>query len=631
MEYLPDPLDAVTKLVKFSNIGLAHVNSNLSRERDKKMFDETIKHMRELQQNEILEVRKTYIMSSFHDMERHFQQLNSDLIQGSKEFEKDMVDQQTLWCQTIILAGTIMILGLITVLIQGVLPSEHTDDKGQFNDNVVATSLYTSYAVSNAGSMTFLFISIVVYIEIVHRVSEFNHQRSTQHTKILKSAMAETKQLLENLHPDDIEPSYMYQSDNFEYIPLPKSCKNHNHKNRGLSMDISVSPPMDNIPLVPIPENDDYSIPESKDAESASSAYNPIYNRDNPISWSNDPINTHPRRPSNTSSTATTSNYNLLPMNQHTESHSIDIRMSEHGRFIGGRNISSSSLATISEDDNENSDYLFDESCAFDSNIPLTSTAVRNATATATATTTGTTPSCGKNNKWSYSNIFGPSNKHSEYQHKKNDNMSLHQPHPVSSTSLASSHIHESNAIKNNQSEQSPSFLSSMYTYTEQSASNLISRRSTKRIRKSDSDNVLSPTSSVNNSFTIEPDITSIDTDGSRRKNKPSKRFSLLQNSSRRKPKWKPFSTTLTRSDSASFLPTRQTIATMDPLTVDIEFRSHEDRVLGVFMNQRDEINARTAKIYDVETSSFEHYWNEYCRELNTLGVFCFYIGAALM
>ena len=44
-------------------------------------------------------------MSSYHDMERHFQQLNSDLVNSSREFEKDMVDQRTLWCNTIVLVS----------------------------------------------------------------------------------------------------------------------------------------------------------------------------------------------------------------------------------------------------------------------------------------------------------------------------------------------------------------------------------------------------------------------------------------------------------------------------------------------------------------------------------------------
>jgi hypothetical protein len=56
----------------------------------------------------------------FTDMERHFQQLDSDLLSSTKESERDMYDQRNQQCQTIIIAATIMLSALVCVCIEGI-------------------------------------------------------------------------------------------------------------------------------------------------------------------------------------------------------------------------------------------------------------------------------------------------------------------------------------------------------------------------------------------------------------------------------------------------------------------------------------------------------------------------------
>lgn len=598
MEFLPD-VETVTKAVKFSNMGLSHFNSKWSKERDTKLFQETIHQMKKYQQDEIHEVRKTYIMSSFYDMERHFQQLNSDLIQGSKEFEKDMVDQRTLWCQTVILAGTIMILGLITVLVQGILPSEHTDDQGQFNDNFIATNLYLSYSVSNAGAMAFLFISIVIYIEIVHRISVFNHLRSSEHTGILKEAMKETRALLRKMRPADVESprgdqNPLFQSDNFEYIYVPATGK---CPPKSKKMSTSCAQKACCLPLTSIPE-DLGAAAESKDAEISpikpcadqTGSYSPVYEQHSAASLSDDSQN----------------NYSLLPATQDDEmsacvGQGIEIRMSEAGRPFGERNISSSSLASFSDDDSkEQYDANTSPPAHYDSRGSINSSAAA--------------PGSSPFGKWSY-NVFGSGTKREDYQHKKDDTVS-----PLCTDRDSS-----------NEKKTGSSFLASVFTLGEAAAASMMTRRSSKRVRRADSEDLLFPTSS--NSYTKPADSATAHAkcDGNKR-NKAPKRFSLLPGNiatTKRQPKYNT-RPPMKRHGSSSSLPTRQTIATMDSATLDAEFKTHEHKVLNVFMAQRDEINTLTATIYD-EEHSFEHYWNFYCSQLNTFGVICFYIGSALM
>ena len=72
-----------TGVLGVANIILGYFNNKDKQIQDAKMHSESINILKKHQNEELLELRRTYIMSSFHDMERHFQQLNSDLIQGA--------------------------------------------------------------------------------------------------------------------------------------------------------------------------------------------------------------------------------------------------------------------------------------------------------------------------------------------------------------------------------------------------------------------------------------------------------------------------------------------------------------------------------------------------------------------
>ena len=75
-------------------------------------------------------------------------------------------------------------VGLITVLIQGVLPV------GSSNFLVVV------YAISNSGSMALLFICSVLCLEVIWRASQFMYKRSKVHTYDLRNAIKKTKQMM---------------------------------------------------------------------------------------------------------------------------------------------------------------------------------------------------------------------------------------------------------------------------------------------------------------------------------------------------------------------------------------------------------------------------------------------------
>ena len=74
--------------------------------------------------------------------------------------------------------------GLITVLIQGVLPSG------------TSSFLQIVYAISNSGSMALLFICSVLCLEIIWRASQFMYKRSKIHTYDLSNAIKKTKDMM---------------------------------------------------------------------------------------------------------------------------------------------------------------------------------------------------------------------------------------------------------------------------------------------------------------------------------------------------------------------------------------------------------------------------------------------------
>jgi len=162
-------------------------------EREQKEHDEEMDALLENHKNEVLNAKRTYVLNIFTDMERHFQQLNADLLSNNKESERDMYDQRNQQSQTFILAATIMLLALVCVLIQGVLPTNN-DDPASATTNKI---LYLVYSISNAGALSALFICIVLYFEIVRQASKFMYKRTKGLRQKIHLSMKHTTALIE--------------------------------------------------------------------------------------------------------------------------------------------------------------------------------------------------------------------------------------------------------------------------------------------------------------------------------------------------------------------------------------------------------------------------------------------------
>jgi AAA15 family ATPase/GTPase len=80
--------DFMTSVYSLGQANQAHYEMLSQQE---KLHRSEVELVKKLQEDEILLMKRTYLMNSFNDTERHFQQLNADLVQNSREFEKDMV------------------------------------------------------------------------------------------------------------------------------------------------------------------------------------------------------------------------------------------------------------------------------------------------------------------------------------------------------------------------------------------------------------------------------------------------------------------------------------------------------------------------------------------------------------
>ena len=199
-----------------------------------------MKKARDQHRKNLMNTKKTYLLELFYSLEQHFQQLNADLISSGRESERDMFDQRSQNLQTIILASSVMFSALSTVIIQGYLPNpriisssttvsptetptvnpveaapsesptmEHHKFPSSYPTSfptIAPTAasansiIYISYSLFSALSFAFLFLSVVICVEVIRRASLFMYQRAKVHSALLNRALLETKNMMDELH-----------------------------------------------------------------------------------------------------------------------------------------------------------------------------------------------------------------------------------------------------------------------------------------------------------------------------------------------------------------------------------------------------------------------------------------------
>jgi membrane protein implicated in regulation of membrane protease activity len=168
---------------------------NIELSKAKEHHQETIKLAEDQHKKNLAEVKRTYLLELFNNLEQHFQQLNADLIASSKESERDMFDQRNQSFQTIILASSVMFTALSTAMTNGLIPLQSSE------------VFVIGYALTTSLSFGFLFLCVVVCIELVLRASSFMYRRAHKHTEALRDAIEKTKDMMRRLRARSRLPS----------------------------------------------------------------------------------------------------------------------------------------------------------------------------------------------------------------------------------------------------------------------------------------------------------------------------------------------------------------------------------------------------------------------------------------
>ena len=98
-----------------------------------------------------------------------------------------MFDQRNQSFQSIILSSSVMFASLSTVIIQGFLPPNSSE------------AIFVAYALTCSLSFAFLFLSVVLSIEVILRASSFMYHRARRHTLDLREAIRATKLKLDGM------------------------------------------------------------------------------------------------------------------------------------------------------------------------------------------------------------------------------------------------------------------------------------------------------------------------------------------------------------------------------------------------------------------------------------------------
>jgi hypothetical protein len=156
-------------------------------QKSREQHREAINLTKDQHKKNLAESKRHYLLELFNNLEQHFQQLNADLIASSKESERDMFDQRNQYFQTIILASSVMFSALSTAIVNGTIPHESS------------RFFVICYAATTSLSFAFLFLCVVICIEIVLRGSSFMYHRAKNHSKSFRDAIQMTKDMMDRL------------------------------------------------------------------------------------------------------------------------------------------------------------------------------------------------------------------------------------------------------------------------------------------------------------------------------------------------------------------------------------------------------------------------------------------------
>lgn len=148
-----------------------------------------MKKARDYHQREVLLSKQAQLMSHYSELERHFVQLDADLVNASKESERDMYDQRNQQLNTLIVSSSVMIAASVTLLIEGG-PTISTD--------VDDTTLFF-FALTCSLSFALQTVCVVLCIETLRLGSGFMIRRARKMNTELEKNRMKVEKAFDNL------------------------------------------------------------------------------------------------------------------------------------------------------------------------------------------------------------------------------------------------------------------------------------------------------------------------------------------------------------------------------------------------------------------------------------------------
>jgi len=147
-----------------------------------------VEHSAAIHAKEVRTSKRLCIAERNTELKQHFQQLNADLINGNREAERDMYEQRNSQFQTIIVASTVMFGALCEVVIEGQLPQQLTEE---YEILIMATS---------GASFAFLFVCMVLCVQIILLSSKFMYIRASGHNRIVQELVVDSFSTLQKMN-----------------------------------------------------------------------------------------------------------------------------------------------------------------------------------------------------------------------------------------------------------------------------------------------------------------------------------------------------------------------------------------------------------------------------------------------
>eukprot|EP01031_Cornospumella_fuschlensis_P025046 gene25046-30252_t len=152
-------------------------------EQEEQQHEEELRLMREQFAKERELARKAYLAATYNDVETYFQELNENLMNSTRDAERDMIDQRNQQFQTLLIASALVLTAVVSAIYEASLPT---------STSPVLTRCFVS---AIAIALILLLITVSNSIVITHKVTRFMLTRSKQNMDHLKNAIKATKKM----------------------------------------------------------------------------------------------------------------------------------------------------------------------------------------------------------------------------------------------------------------------------------------------------------------------------------------------------------------------------------------------------------------------------------------------------